>query len=304
MAMNQWILQALQIDSETVSRSVKFFESYGKRVAPSIARPSDVSSFRDWTDGGTAATGLRFAAQFASLIEVEEARRLLNQAALLYVSLGVPYGYFLYASFVDRSDAIRSLSSDPAVQWLRRLSSHTLSDIPREPGRLDYVALSYPVQQVYLFLAMTAHSEIWREFSSELGSLRKSLALHNGQPVGPQGTPARAYLRVGELLQHIHHHDTEARGQAVVELANLARRYEASILEAKENHFLWSQMQSPIDIVDLDVVGLTTMVDSALEQASMERLRLRESIFEQLSDIGRIPIDIGLSIRRRHLHAV
>src|SRR4051794_7655991 len=97
--MNGSAYEVLELDPDTLELRVNFFASYAQSVLE--AGPSSSGDFGrspaspDWFSAATAATSLRFAAQFAMLFDVPRSRELLADAARLYVGLGLPYGYFL-----------------------------------------------------------------------------------------------------------------------------------------------------------------------------------------------------------------
>lgn len=288
-------VEALGANPEVLIRSSRFFESYAENSVDARSRTSS-----QWLRFGTAATALRFAAQFAALVDPPRSINLVQRSASYYVNLGLPYGYFLYASFLEKNAAVESLISGPVGHWLQSLASNRIVDVPESSERLEHVALTYPVQQMYLVLAMATHYEVWVEFQSPLESLGESLSVHGTQPIGPQSSPMSDYLGIAQVIQSIHRDSRKARYEAAVVLRRLAQRYESSILSARESPYLWDSLQTPVDIVDLDIVAMTIAVGTALERASMERLHADESPFEDLSRVALIPISVGLGASMQH----
>ena len=286
--MNPLVLESLEVDPETVWRRVEFFESFQEKFGSRLERQDE------WVRLGTAATSLRFAAQFAAMVDARRARSIISAAAHHYAILGLPYGHFLWSCFLDKDDALGTLSGKPARQ-LDSLVSHDLSKL-EEPGPLELIALTYPVQQTYLFVAMSTHRELSAELRSPLGSLEESLLAHEAQPIGPQGVPIHLYISLAHLLQRIHERDGEARLQAISILASMGDRYGAAIEDARKNTYLWQNLQSPVDAVDMEIAGLALVVDRALREASLNPLDLEQDALRPLSPVARVPIVVALEM--------
>lgn len=289
--MNDEPLEALGVDKETIRRRVAFFESFPETFA------SHIQQHDRWVHMGVTATALRSAAQFASVVDPQRARSLINRAASHYSDLGLPYGYFLRACFLESDDAVGTLFGKPSRQ-LFSLVSHDPAKI-EDPKPLELVALTYPVQQTYLFFALSAYRDTWKEFRPNLLSLAASLlSAHAVQPIGPQGVPLQMYVVLGGLLHQIHEQKGEARTQATHILAGLTARYAESIEEARRNTYFWQNLLSSVDIVDIEIVGLARCVDRALQQASLEPLDLDRDELGALTSVGRVPMAIALELQK------
>jgi hypothetical protein len=77
---------------------------------------------------------------------------------------------------------------------------------------------------------------------------------HEGHPVGSMGLPLWRYWRAAQLL-------------LISDLASLAReilvpldqRYTDAVTSAQSNRYLWDNAASPVDVVDLEIVGLAVL---------------------------------------------
>jgi hypothetical protein len=291
-----------------VRRRAWFFESYAQlldeRAATTPAATIGIDDARaDWLDDAERATALRQAGQFELLVDQQHARSLLLDAAQSYLRAGVPYGHFLATAFsVDVAPPI--LFSGPGrLVWPLVHASQAVSPPtteptePPEPGPLGPDALLDWVQQAYVYLVVNAHRPLWQEFRHVIAPLRSAPQASAVSPVGPQSVPLRSYWQIGNLFGDLHEEREEARRPLLSRIAAIARRYEDAINQARQNEYLWSSLQSPVEVVDLDIAGISALADIALEQASMPRFDFEEAPLSTLSAVAQIPIRAGIILR-------
>jgi hypothetical protein len=309
----------LRTEPTVIQRRVEFFEACAALYPERPAEPDRADRTGDprasWAVLAQRATMLRQAGQFQMLVELERSRSFLLEAALTYVKIGVPYGYFLFASFVsqDTPEAIL-VRSAPWLDALRG-DEETVVGVERqqppppppwfvEPGRpMRASAARHPVQQAYLMLALAGDLQArvdTRQAAEDLAPLPPASATI---PIGPQRGPIAEYRRFASLLEELRYlPDRERLNPIQWELETLlidhARRFEESIATAWEDTYHWQALRAPIDVVDLDLAAKAALADAVLGQTGTGRLEPLQGRLETLPPLARMPIELGIRLKR------
>jgi hypothetical protein len=124
----------LGVEPTAIERRVEFFEACAALYPEEPAEPDRADRTGDarasWAVLPQRATMLRQAGQFQMLVELERSRSFLLEAALTYVKIGIPYGYFLFASFVSaHTPETIQVWVDP---WLEAMPGDDASEVSAE----------------------------------------------------------------------------------------------------------------------------------------------------------------------------
>lgn len=273
---------ALQFDEEQAGIAADFFESY----ANTVLDRSDALSEAELMD---AASSLREAGQWALLFDPGRARRLLNHAGRLWLSMGHPFGAFLIAAFwTEESD--RFVAAPYADEVTRRAPQARTPDKVQRPS----LSLTYPHQQAYLLLALAAVPDGTDRFGP-LAEFAASSPQHNGvAPIGALGAPIRLYWRIATaLLESPTGQQRESTASNIAgSLAEIAEVYGRTIDSAMANRYLWQGGGAPVEVADLDIVGVISVAAAQLGPRVLRR-HLGAARERLTNARGHIILDIG-----------
>ncbi|MET8123447.1 hypothetical protein [Micromonospora sp. NPDC005189] len=273
---------ALQLDEEQAGIAAAFFESY----ANTVLDRSDTPSEHELMD---AASSLREAGQWALLFDPDRARGLLNRAGHIWLSMGHPFGAFLIAAFwTEESD--RSVAVPYADDVIRRAPQARTPDKVQRPS----LSLTYPHQQAYLLLALAAVPNGIDRFGP-LAEFAASSPQHNGvAPIGALGAPIRLHWRIATALLEspTGQHRESAAADIAGSLAEIAELYGRTIDSAMANRYLWQGGGAPVEVADLDIVGVISIAAAQLGPRLVRRHLAAAK--ERLTNArGHIILDIG-----------
>jgi len=287
------LLRLLQADAEHLSQRADFYEHYAQHLAEGIERERSRGGAINgggWRTAAYVATALRFAAQYALVVDPQRAAALLRRAADAYLDLGVSYGYLLLAT-VDPDAVAQRMFSERA----RAAAMHAHDERP-----LAAAAAVHPAQLTYLLLAMSSDRIIASELQGPRRALRERLGAHGTAVVGPQSLPLAIYVTFCDELLRLSEGDSTQNAVQSVEpiiapLMRMGRGYEDGIRDARINQYLWDRLQAPVDIVDLDIVGMTVLAKVAMERAGMDL----DAQVRQTTDLtlATVPMYVGLTLR-------
>lgn len=273
---------ALQFDEEQARIAADFFESYANTVLGRSDAPSE-------TDLMDAASSLRQAGQWALLFDPDRARRLLNLSGRLWLVMGHPFGAFLIAAFWT-AEGDRSVAAPYADDVMRRVPQARTPDKVQQPS----LSLTYPHQQAYLLLALAAVPNGIDRFGP-LADFAASSPQHNGvAPIGALGTPIRLHWRIATALldSRTEQRRETAAADIVGSLAEVAEVYGRTIDSAMANRYLWYGGGAPVEIADLDIVGVISIAAAQLGPRLLRRHL--DAAREGLTNArGHIILDIG-----------
>jgi hypothetical protein len=317
------LVQALRAHDSTLRECASFFETYAlhceaelrEMISGGEEEPEDLPGRelvfeRDplhettmfdlqenaWRFVGEAACAYQEAARFGLLFDQAYGRRQLAAAAVRYLALGVPYGYFL--------QLLAHEVSEPA--WIYRGPVRLLIQLvqpderPREEERRPLLgeALATSTQQAYLFLVAASHPSVVREYRPLFGELSEGLQARGATPVGPQSVPLSTYWRIGQLLVAVHNSDEAARDELVAEISDLARLQGQSLRQAQLNEYQWEQLTAPVDLVDLDLAGIAMASAAAIRRAQLRSMDLEDDRFADVPELGLLSVAVGLDLGR------
>jgi hypothetical protein len=296
--MNDRLIEVLGVDPEHIARRADFYEHYAATLteAATDERALGVADDTDgWRTAACVATALRFAAQYALLVDSQRAIRLMREAAGTYLDLGVPYGYLLLATANPDAVAPRMFSDRGQL---------SPSDGEARNGRLAAAASAHPAQLTYLLLVMSGDRAVAGELREARKTLHERLSAHSTAPVGPQSLPVDFYLAFCDTLATLNNREQRftreepLSRQIVRTLGQMGRRYEDGIKRARANQYLWEHQQAPVDIVDLDIVGMTVIADVAMEHAGMDLNRDIRSATDESPTLAMLPMYAGLELHQ------
>lgn len=312
-------LSYLNIDVEYVNRAVDFLEAYGRGTLeeyrarvdernnrfnpvrdPELDQPSDA----EWVMQADAASALREAAQWAVFLDLERARNLLVQAAVVYNDLGYAFGMYLmvvagswaldppWEVFTRAIEDLRTLHGQGAESASERTHQQELSQVPPP--------MHYPQQQAYCLAACTGSRAVAREFWPTLYELARDSPHRLGvTPVGALGTAIRRFWEIAlYLLPSSQKPQVDSQepqvGRVLDHLVAMSRVYSEAMGLASANSHLWRHASAPVEPADMDIVGLTTLAvyrfgRQAVQQAFLERGR-------DLIPVARTPIELGIEL--------
>jgi hypothetical protein len=245
---------------------------------------------------GAAGSCMAQAASLAILADEDNANSLLQSAAKDYLNAGSPYSLVIESLRASDDEIDGLLFNSPAGTWLREID-----DAFRKPYKEDRKAedrkataergipvnLSAPNQQAYLGMVMVSARKVAKEYQELLKRLIDRLRNHPNVPHGPQGQPLDVQLDIIEAVfdasvNSLHADPSPAENA----LRRLASHYAESIQSARHNDYLWTNLWSPVDYLDIEIVFAARCVAKAFENVELN------SIVEPNS-IAAIPLLLG-----------
>src|SRR6266536_3312861 len=245
-------LRTLQLEPEQVETATDFFESYASYVLSQV--PEDATDEVRLLD---AASSFRTAGQWAMFFDARRAVRLLTRSALIWHGMGYGFGTFILAAIaparLNRRDLISRLNQIARLYAPPEVAAR-LSD--EEPQPLE--PLLHPQQQAYILLAgagMRQRLELPTDTLRIIGD--RSPHKRGVAPIGALGTPLRVYWDIANHF--LRNDDRETAALVASDLAGIAAAYAQSIDSAMANERLWFNAAAPVDVGDVDAVGIAMM---------------------------------------------
>ncbi|WP_189706553.1 hypothetical protein [Streptomyces anandii] len=240
-----------------------------------------------------AASAYRLAGQWRLLVERDAGIELLLHAASLFSRAGLTYGAYLAASLAP------DMHRDRLGPWTERLlrtagQRHGENELRvllgLEEHRPDPI-LGHVQQQTYLLLACAGLASPGSARANELRSFATESPHLNGVvPVGSMAVPVRTFW--GLALDMLSPRDGRAARAYAGTLAELSRAYARTVNLAMANTLTWSNAATPIDVVDLDLVGAMAM---GVKHFGADRMRDLLSA-TRLPDVALVPLDLGMEV--------
>jgi hypothetical protein len=177
---------------------------------------------------------------------------------------------------------LSSILNSPMNYWLGLLDRLSIAKERTEDEKDDVLAQSQLFstnQQLYLCFAMISMPEIAlqrRDFLRRMIGLMES---HSNLPHGPQGQPLQTQIDILEpalnlILGEQRHGDVSRSMQAI---ARLSFHYGESIEAARRNDYLWSNIRSPVEYLDLEVVAAAVCMGRASRDIQFHELAIRDA---------------------------
>jgi hypothetical protein len=219
---------------------------------------------------GAAGSCMVQAASLAILADKDNADLLLELAATDYQNAGSPYSFVVQSLRTSDNEIDGLLFNSRAGKWLWEIDSAF-----QEPHKEDRKAtaerdlpvnLSAPNQQVYLCMVMASARIVAKEYQGPLRRLIGRLRNHPNIPHGPQGQPLDVQLDIIETVFEANVNSSHVgQSRAVNALRRLASHYAESIQSARQNEYLWTNLWSPVDYLDIEIVFAARCVAKALD---------------------------------------
>ena len=249
---------AFDVDDSQARINAAFYESYANTVLTETTKGREPGGFTtdaedaQWALRMDAATSLREAGQWATLFDVQRARRLFASAGTLFLQDGHGFGSFLLA--VSGSD---SHLEDPQAEIATLLSLHELEHRSGSDNVVIPAAMHHPQQQAYLLLSLTARSKDLHEERSmeDLHRLcSESPHRYGNLPVGALGAPIRYFWTIAQSFL-----EEEPPRFADLYVEAFQSRYAEDMASAQVNDYLWRHGAAPVDVLDIDAIGVATL---------------------------------------------
>ena len=305
-------LQVLHLDASAVRSRTDFLEFYANTTAGELENLSRVDAVVEDSDEDSAvseerwlltmdaASALREAASWALYFDVGRAMSLLTRAGYLFQSADMAFGSFLLtiAGNAPPSDLANAIELLAQVQG--RAGSAAPVAIPD--------SLRHPQQQAYLLLAcagMTDQMSGYRSerYSDQESSYRQTLHAIAAEspirlgvlPFGALGVPIRVPWDIGvHLLQRDGGDSTESVDIVARYLAALCRRFAETMELASVNEYLWANAAAPVDVGDIEVIGMTALAMAHFGNVNMSASLRGLGVLAD--DAQSIPINLALEI--------
>lgn len=288
-------LQNVGIEEVRVTNAIDFYESYANTVQDELSQVANrLESARDqelvrlneyqWQLSVDAASSFRQAGHWALLVDINRARLLLGRAGRVFQDLGHAFGLFLLTA---------SRTSEPAgsrdVEVLLQLHQPVRPDQVHEVSEAMY----HPQQQAYLLLALCANPQIAEQYYPDLRLVcSKSPHRQGGTPVGALSIPIRHYWATASAL-------LDGHGDQFIRehMAPFVNRYMDNVLSARSNKYLWDHAAAPVDVADVDAIGVVSLAVQRLgREAIASQLDDRQELGFALPAIGRSMLEIGVEL--------
>ncbi|MEI5135092.1 hypothetical protein RB199_26500 [Streptomyces libani] len=294
----------MRIDSERVYSAVEFFESYANSCLFELNSQGDggISSTTEnapdsskWIVLGDAASALRTASEWAMLFDPNRALTLLDRCGTLLHELNYPFGNFLKVVAGPWFDDPPLSSFGKWIEDVVRLNGLEGGENGDSENRSGVSpTLLHAQQQAYLVMAAVSSPLVSSEFRTPLRKIiLKSPHRVGVTPVGALGTPIRRFWAVAEALIH-----EGSEGAAVVaeNLAEMSQKYAESAELAMANEHCWRNAASPIDIVDVDMIGIVVSAARILGSHTIgQSLELR---IPNIHPLGVVQLEVALEVAR------
>jgi hypothetical protein len=286
-------LQELGLEPETVLAKIQFLVWRADAHRTQAERSESPDRWARTALVGAAASNMAQAASLTFLTKDPDIN-LLQRASMDYLKAQLPYGLLLDSLCSQDEQAYDGAITNMAAQWLSQVDDSYRKDEETSPDAMIQERLPGELssinQQLYLAAALISSSEMADRYYEPLKSLLARLRSHSNMPHGPQGQPLAVYLDIYEpLLDYMKrpYQDTQLSLEA---LKRLMTRHSESIESAMRNAYLWKNICSPVEYLDLEIVF------AAKSMAHRFELQLDEVLDSE--NTSSIPIRIAMSLSR------
>lgn len=293
-------LDNLGVDPERALNAVDFYQSYANTVQEEIydvgrqlrqvQTPRDSSRLQDyrWHLLVDAASSLRLAGQWALTVDMARARELLGRAGIIFRDLGHAFGLFLTIAARGSDSESNQDRLENDIDMLLQLHQPQRSwadEVQNIPGPMNH-----PQQQAYLLLALCSIPDVTVRHYAKLRDLcLESPHKEGGAPVGALGLPIRHYWDIAFALL-----EQDADDFLSAHMQPFTSRYIDNVLSARSNRYLWEHAAAPVDVADVDVVGIVSCAVRRFgRDAIATQLYERDDAQIWLPRIGRSLLQLG-----------
>ncbi|MEV6335875.1 hypothetical protein AB0M12_14310 [Nocardia vinacea] len=280
-------LERMGLDPATVRRRIDFLEAYAAGAweeIESFSQPRTPESRNAlWTMQADYATALREAGQLSMAFDPAKAAELLARAGQEFVGLGAGFGLFSSLLANSLNDDLREDLNEAVTMLDPAESRGSLAEFESRPR-----FTAEPQQAAYILLASVFDPETASRRKSSLQRLITASPHRSGVlSVGALGTPIHRYWaiarsaleekgRLAELIPHVN---------------AMCARYDEAVELARTNTYLWENCSAPIDIVDIDIVGIVALVTRRLGPEQISEL-----FYRPRSQPASTQIEIGIAM--------
>jgi hypothetical protein len=296
-------LQALGLRPERIMETVAFLDSYAATTIAELERASRIgvtddalhsderlsSNERLWALRLDAATSLREAAQWSLFLDTARAASLLQRSAFLLDDASAGYSIFLKAISGNPNELRQVLVESSLPLLLAEERTTRPSNRPPEDASVVRPAAQ---QLAYAFVTATAHRDLLPNRTGDLLFRLAEESPHRvgATPVGSLGTPIRRFWAVAGYLLSGDHDDLDA---AMRHLRIMGDHYAEDMEHAHVNTHLWEHAAAPVDVAELDIVGLTVL---ATRRFGPSRVAELVHVDGDHAPTASIPMQLGLAL--------
>jgi hypothetical protein len=273
-------LQRLGLDKSAVDARIRFLIDRANAHSNEAHEVEGEQNWRRIASFGAAGT-CHVDAAALSMLAGHSADDLLSQAAQNYLHAGHPYGMFLMSLRTwpdeEQNFIFNSLMSD----WLERLERVAGEGDLHEERRGDeqtppqLLAIN---QQLYLCFAMISIPNVARDYRAFLRRMITVMKSHSNLPHGPQGQPLQTQIDILEPALNMILGDQPPKdiNRPMQAISRLSFHYGESIEAARRNSYLWRNMWSPVEYLDLEVVAAAMCMGRASRNFHFQELARRD----------------------------
>jgi hypothetical protein len=283
-------LDQLTLSAETVSHRIHFLQARADTHFGAARESADRRHHDERL--GAMATCLTQMACLGLLKGNEDVATWLQEASNWYIGTDLCYGLFI--------GTVPGPKQPNVVECTHQFVGRLQEQIPhRDSLEGEPLALPEwfsPNQQLYFYLTQARKSR-WDVPTSLTQWTRHNLALHANTPHGPHGVPIQVYLDLADALSEFQKRvNTRNTGiNAIRPLQRLALAYHHSVEAARHNPYLWNNLWSPVEYLDIELVTL-----AALTAEAAGGVDILNDCMRPLPTIAKIPIEIAKSIFITH----
>jgi hypothetical protein len=276
-------LERLGLKKRDVDARIHFLNG---RANAHIRRAETGEASDDWQRialWGAAGSCMAQSASLNMLASAPDPYDELSQAARAYLIAGLPYGLIIESMYASEDEMENLLSSSVVQAWLGEIDQtfeKSRIESPAGPTQRALPAnLSAINQQLYLCMTIMSTPNIAKGNKERLKRMMNQMKLHPNLPHGPQSQPLQVQLDIIEpVFDAMANSVYEGWGRAANALRRLALHYGESIESARHNQYLWTNLWSPVDYLDLEIVSAAKCVARAFPNVNLASIVDEESI--------------------------
>lgn len=283
----------LHLDLGQIQRRVTFLLAYARTCLDDFEALSQSNDRRigrepaSWDAHADAASSFAEAAQLTAIFDPRLAVDLFDDAGRNFVELGHPYGLYLraVANRWNPKDHFELFARGTRNIEALHGSHPTSSELVPRPWHAAQ-------QQLYFLLAAAGSPIVRSEFGLRLAEFARSSPNRRGvAPIGALGT---AVYRLWDIAAHLlAEPDSDTAATVVAEhLSAMSTAYAERIRLAMVNEYMWFHAASPVNVGDIDILGIAVLA-SRFTTAFVPQMKRR---MEELSPLARVPAELGIDI--------
>jgi hypothetical protein len=277
-------LDRLGLRKHDVEARVQFLKG---RANTHRIRAEETDNLEDWQRAALWGAVGNCMAQSASLSMLSNElihTSMLREAALAFLNAELPYGVMLESMASVEVGAKDSLSYSRVETWLSEIDQP--SGDAAQPAREGIKRKDVPAslatinQRLYLCMGIMGSPDELRRHAERLKRMIDQMKPHPNIPHGPQSQPLHVQLDIIEPVFNamIGRSTYEDRNRSVLALQRLAFHYAESIESARHNKYLWENLWSPVEYLDLEIVYAAKCIAKVFDDIDLATVVDPESI--------------------------